>query len=265
MSPTDVDAGAAGERQVGLNVDASAPTLGEAAVGRHRRRHDAASPHHAAGGDDRAVREERVTGRDLLDPGAEVDLDSLVFEHLGDVAVGLVGERLQQRVAVVEQVDVSLARIEVAVLGGDGHLDHVGQRAGDLDAGRTAADDHEVERAALARAPGRGRRASNRPRIRERSRVASSSEYSGNEFSAAPGVWKKFGCEPAARTSASPLHVSPSCVRHGPRCRVHAGDLGELDVYVVPGPANTSRNEWAMSLGASCEVATWYSSGWNWW
>ena len=48
------------------------------------------------------------------------------------------------------------------------------------------------------------------PRIRDRRSVALSSEYSGNEFSAAPGVSKKFGCDPAARTSASAVHSSPS-------------------------------------------------------
>ena len=97
----------------------------------------------------------------------------------------------------------ALLGVEVAVLAGDGDLDHVAERAGDLNAGRTAAHDDDVERAALHERRARDRPASNRPRIRERSRVALSSEYSGNEFSAAPGVPKKFGCDPAASTSAS--------------------------------------------------------------
>ena len=65
----------------------------------------------------RAVRELGVAGSDLLDPGAEPQLDVSLREDLGDIAVGLVGERLQQRVAVVEQVDVGRADIEAAVLG----------------------------------------------------------------------------------------------------------------------------------------------------
>jgi hypothetical protein len=30
-------------------------------------------------------------------------------------------------------------------------------------------------------------------------------------------------------------------------------------------PRNSLRSEYAMSLAATCAVATWYSSGWNWW
>ena len=74
---------------------------------------------------------------------------------------------------------------------------------------------------------------SKRPRIRDRRLVAFSSEYSGNECSAAPGVWKKFGCEPAARTSASAAHSFSVRRAHGLGRRVHGGDLGELDVDVV--------------------------------
>jgi hypothetical protein len=58
-----------------------------------------------------------------------------------------VRERLQQRVAVVEQMDVSLGDIEVAVLAGNGHGDHVAQGAGHLDARRAPTDNDEVERA----------------------------------------------------------------------------------------------------------------------
>jgi hypothetical protein len=46
--------------------------------------------------------------------------------------------------------------------------------------------------------------------MRERSRVAWSSVYSGKLLRSAPGVRKKFGCDPAARTTASAVHDWPS-------------------------------------------------------
>ena len=62
---------------------------------------------------------------------------------------------------------------------------------------------------------------SNTPMMRERSRCASSRQYSGNACSSAPGVRKKFGCEPAASTSASPEMLAPSVVVTRVRRRVH--------------------------------------------
>ena len=106
-----VDAVVAGERQVALDVDAASAALSEAAVGRDGGGLDAAAPDHAASRRSSVPSEStRVAGGDLLDAGAEVDLHALVLEHLGDVAVGAVGERLEQRVAVVEQVDLRRAR-----------------------------------------------------------------------------------------------------------------------------------------------------------
>ena len=91
---------------------------------------------------------------------------------------------------------------------------------------------------------------------RERNRVASSSEYSGKACSSAPGVRKKFGCEPAARTSASPSMRSPSAV-----CTAWAtGSIAVTSASLTStlGCSRTIlRSEYAMSLGASCEVATW--------
>ena len=48
------------------------------------------------------------------------------------------------------------------------------------------------------------------PMIRERSRWASRSEYSGKAWRSAPGVPKKLGREPAASTRLSPVQVCPS-------------------------------------------------------
>jgi hypothetical protein len=110
-------------------------------------------------------------------------------------------------------------------------VDHVGERAGDLDAGRAAADHDEVQRAAREQLGSRSA-SSKTPIRRERSRVASSSEYSGKACSSAPGVRKKLGCEPPARTSASPSMRSPSAVVHRVGGGVDRRHLRELDVDV---------------------------------
>ena len=91
---------------------------------------------------------------------------------------------------------------------------------------------------------------------RERSRCASSRQYSGNACSAAPAVRKKFGCEPAASTIASPVNVRPSVV-------VTVRAAGSSDstcpslTSTFSSSAKSLRSEKAMSLDASCEVATW--------
>ena len=68
-------------------------------------------------------------------------------EDLGDVVVGAVGERREQRVAEVDEVDLRRRDRQVAVLDGHRLGDQVGERAGELDAGGAAADDDEVQRA----------------------------------------------------------------------------------------------------------------------
>ena len=174
-----------------------------------------------------------MTGRDFLDPGAEVDLDSLVFEDLGDVSVGFVRERFQQRVAVVQQVDVSLGGIEVAVFAGDGDLDHVAQRARDLNASGTPAHHDDVERAALheLRLAIDGLEQAEDPRA----------QFGGVvERVQRERVLGRAGSmeEVRLRAGRQDQRVPAPCVSvlrgHGPCCRVHAGYLRELDVYVGP-------------------------------
>ena len=251
----EVDAGAAGEGQVGLDVDASAPSLGEAAVGGDRRRLDATAPDHAAGRQDGAVREHGVAGRDLLDAGAEVDLDPFLVEDLGDVVVGTRRERLEQRVAEVEQADPRLRRVEVAVLARDGDLDHVAERAGDLDAGRAPADHDDVERAAV-----------------DQRRIAVDLLEQPEDAGAQPGrVVERIEGERVLRgarsseevrlrargsTSASPVHDSPSWVVTV-RFAVSTPVISARCTSTLSWSANTSRSECAMSVPASCEVATW--------
>ncbi len=99
---------------------------------------------------------------------------------------------------------------------------------------------------------------------RERSRSASSSEYSGKVNSSAPGVWKKFGWEPAASTTASAASslwsASVTVFASGSAATTSAVRTSTLSCRWNMG----SRSK-AMSLGVSSVVATWYSSGWNWW
>jgi hypothetical protein len=69
-------------------------------------------------------------------------------------------------------------------------------------------------------------------------------------------VRKKFGCDPAASTIASPLKLSPSDV-----VTVRAAgstDATSASLTSTFGlSANSLRSENAMSLGASWDVATW--------
>ena len=67
-----------------------------------------------------------MAGSHLLDAGPEPELDIPLGQHLGDIVVGLVRERLQQCVAVVEQINVGGADVEVAIFGGYCLRDHVG-------------------------------------------------------------------------------------------------------------------------------------------
>ena len=80
----------------------------------------------------------------------------------------------------------------------------------------------------------------------------------------APGVWKKFGWAPAASTSTSAATTSPPV-------RVTAGASGSaaatsaVRTWTLSCLANMSARSKRMSSGVSSAVATWYSSGWNWW
>ena len=75
---------------------------------------------------------------------------------------------------------------------------------------------------------------------------------------------KKFGADPAASTTASPVQLSPSVA-----VTVHvAGSIDATSAILMLTLRRLwkiLRSETAMLLVPSWEVATWYSSGWNWW
>ena len=177
-----------------------------------RRRLDPAAPDDAARPDRRAVGERDVARPDLGDRDAEVQPHALAAEHLGHVVVRVLGERRRAacgrgrrcgsapprprgrgtRRAIVSWIRSASAPASSTPVGPPPTMTKFSAPWSISDGSRSAS--------------------SKTPMMRERSRVASSSEYSGNACSAAPGVWKKFGCEPAASTSASPVKRSPSAV-----------------------------------------------------
>ena len=138
---------------------------GEPGVGGDRRRLDAAAPHDAAGrGSSCRRRASTWPGPTSVTAAPRWSWTPLRVEHLGDVVVRRVGERPEQRVRRGRRCGPARRRDrEVVVLGGHRLVDQVGERAGDLDAGRAAADDHEVQRALRRSAPGRGRPSSKTP------------------------------------------------------------------------------------------------------
>src|SRR5450755_2127044 len=100
----DVDAGCAVDGQVGQDVDPPAATLGEAGGGGEGGRFDATAPDDAVRLHGRAVGEGDVVRRDLGDGDPQVDAHTFAVQDLGDVVVGVLGERSEQGVAEVDEV-----------------------------------------------------------------------------------------------------------------------------------------------------------------
>ena len=117
---------------------------GSPAAAGDRRGHQAAAPDDAAGLDRRSVRQRHVARPDRLHAGPQEELDAVLLEDPGRVGVALVGEHLQELFAVVDEADLR-ARRERREFVDHRRVDHLGQRAGDLDPGRPAADDDEID------------------------------------------------------------------------------------------------------------------------
>ena len=140
----DEDAGEAGDGEVRLDIDPAATTLGEPGGACDRRGHQPAAPDDATGLDRRAVRQRHVTGADRFHAGPEQEFDAVLLEDPRRVRVALVGEHLEELLPVVDEVDLRPGR-QRRELVDHRRVDHLGQRPGDLDPGRPATDDDEVE------------------------------------------------------------------------------------------------------------------------
>ena len=81
-SPIAYTSVAAGHVRSTLDIEAAPPTLSGPQPAATAGGLDAAAPHHAAGGNDRAVGQPRVAGADLIHADAEMDLYALLVSTL---------------------------------------------------------------------------------------------------------------------------------------------------------------------------------------
>ena len=151
MSPTTYTPGRTGERQVGLRRRCVPRALGEAAVGGERRRRDARRPRSRSGSGSCVPSESSAWPVPTsLTPVPRRSWTRRSSEHLGDVPVGLVGERAcssaspkssRSTCAAVASRSWYSAGTVTAIMSASAPATStpVGP----------AADDHEVERAAL--------------------------------------------------------------------------------------------------------------------
>ena len=144
MSPMTRTPGKPGDREVRLDIDPAAAALRKPGGAGDRRGHQPAAPDDAAGLDRRSVRQRHVAGPDRLHAGPQQELDAVLLEDPRRVGVTLVGEHLEELLSVVDEMDLG-ARRERRELVDHRRVDHLGQRAGDLDPGRPAADDDEID------------------------------------------------------------------------------------------------------------------------
>ena len=178
---------AARHAQVRLDGDPAAAALREVEGGGQRVRPGRRPPTRGSGtAAPRRRRSVTESAADRRDLGAEPHLDPARAQRLEGVAPARRRERVQEVVLHLDQHDPGPAHVEGRVVLAEHHGEQLGERAGRLDAGRSAADDDEGEPAAIDLASGRGRRPRSARSTWFRRRVASSSVYSGKPCSAAP-------------------------------------------------------------------------------
>ncbi len=132
-----------GHHEVGSDIDPSAAARCRAGGGGDLRRGFTAAPDHRPGRKDRPVGQLHRFRIDAGDSDAERELDPVVLQFRQRVLVGLLGKRLQQRVAVVDQVHARRVRKTAGLL-------QCGEQFCDcsrgLHPGGTTADDDDGER-----------------------------------------------------------------------------------------------------------------------
>ena len=160
---------------------------------------DAAGPHHRPGEDLPAVGEHDPIGLDLVHLHTELELHVPVFQRLPRVGVHPVGERGEHHRSRIDDVDLRRADPHVAQPLRDQPVEHVGERAGGLDAGRAGTDDHEVQRTLVDQLRVPVRSFEHREQARPEA-LGVVERVEGNACSSAPGVPKKFASPPIAST-----------------------------------------------------------------
>ena len=167
----------AGHCQVVLDVDPPTSALGEPGVAGQRRRHDPPPPDHAVGRNGGAVdstaRSSRTSLTDM--PSRSSTPSRCRTAAAYSCALSENGPSTLWPRSARHHPGVPDGQVHQEILVRHDVADHLGQRARGLDPGGAGADDHEVERAPVHQR-GSPSAASNRARIRERSRWASSSE-----------------------------------------------------------------------------------------
>ena len=160
---------------------------------------------------------------------------------------------------------MTLARDRQIVILGRQHVaDHLRERARDLDAGRAAAHDDEVQRAFLDQS-GVAIGLLEHPEDARAQSLRVLERVQGKRVLVGAGGVEEVGLGPGGQDQGV---ARLSLAR---RAIVTAWALGStaatsaILTSTLGSLRNTLRIEFATSLGASWEVATWYSSGRNWW
>ena len=149
--------GVAGNSEVRLYGDPARAIGGDAERCAHRRCRDAGSPQNR-GRFNRARRALHASWRQPRDRRAGPHFDAKPLEISSRGVAERLGERAEQRRASLEEQDARRAGIEMPEIARERLPRHLGERAGELDAGRASADDDErQQRAAASRDRSRAR------------------------------------------------------------------------------------------------------------
>ena len=87
-----------------------------------------------------------MAGRHFLHASVEPQFDAGIPQYLFGIRVCPIGKRRQDGVPVIDQRDRRRPNVNVGVLGRHDLAEHLGQSAGDFDAGGTGPNDHHVQR-----------------------------------------------------------------------------------------------------------------------
>ena len=131
-----------------LNLDSPTASLWQPQVTSDRRGLETRSPDHATALDGAAVGQYDVAWMHFLNVSVEFENHTAALQNLTRVIMSFGGERREERGAMLNQVDVG--GFDETFIFCRGHrMKHVGHGSGHLGARRSAAHDHDVQRALL--------------------------------------------------------------------------------------------------------------------